>query len=96
MNKLRLIPGWRHSWRYVSVQLSLLGTLLCTFFAAFPDAILYAWNLIPPDLKAALPQHWVPIIGVALFVLATLARIVHQPKTQAKIEQKVAEKEQQP
>lgn len=96
MKKLQLIPGWRSSWRFVSVQLSLFGTLVCGFLAAFPDAILYAWNLIPPDLKAMLPQRWVPLIGVALFVLATLARIIHQPKTQAKIEEKLAEKEVQP
>lgn len=96
MSKLQLISGWRSAWRFFSVQLALFGSLVCSLLVAFPDAMLYAWNMIPPDLKSAVPPRFLPLIGVALFVLSIFARIVKQPKAQAKIEEKLAEKEAQP
>lgn len=93
MARLRLIAGWRQAWRFASIQLALIGSALCALATAFPDAILFAWNMVPPDLKAAIPARFVPLIGVALFVLSIFARIVHQPKTQAKIEEATAPKE---
>lgn len=96
MSKLQLISGWRSAWRFASVQLALFGSFICSLAVAFPDAILFAWNHVPPDLKTAIPPRFLPLIGVALFALSIFARIVHQPKASAKIEEKLAQKEQQP
>lgn len=90
---IKLIPYWRSAWRFVSIQLGVAGTILTAWLIASPDAILHAWLLLPGELKSAIPPRFIPMIGVGLFALGTIARIVHQPKTQAKIEQKMFDKQ---
>lgn len=75
---MKLIPDWRAAWRFWSVQLGLIGTALAGIFIAFPDAALYAWALLPQDLKSFVPARFMPLIGVAVFVTSLIARIVKQ------------------
>ena len=60
-----LIAEWRSAHRFWSVRLSALGLALMT-----------AWPLIPPELRAMLPyqQH----IALAMFALVILSRLVAQ------------------
>ena len=80
MVNLSLIPNWKHFWRFWSLRLGALGTLLTSILIAFPDVALQAWNVLPDDLKGFIPERFVPLIGVAVFVTSMLARVVKQEK----------------
>ncbi|MGN6817788.1 MAG: hypothetical protein ACTHJR_03865 [Sphingomonas sp.] len=76
--RARLIDDWRRSWRFWSMRLSLIGAVLATAGAAFPDAMLEAWNALPPDLRALVPTHAARIIAATLFVATMAARLYRQ------------------
>lgn len=78
--KVELIPEWRLFAKFWSVRLSLLGSALLSLFLAFPDALIYAWNMTPPDLKEHLPVDWAKWIPVVLVVAGAFARVVKQRK----------------
>ncbi|WQZ00332.1 holin [Escherichia phage Shy] len=82
--KVELIDDWRLFWRFWSVRLGIIGTALTGVLVAFPDAALYAWNLLPSDLKAAIPEQYVPLIGVGVFVLSLVARLIKQQRPEPK------------
>ena len=84
MNKLKLelIEDWRNFWRFWSVRLGVIGSALTAFLIAFPDHALQAWALLPSDLKAFLPERYMPLVGVAIFVLSLIARVIKQSKLQ--------------
>ena len=44
---MKLIPEWRVAWKFWSVQLAALGTLVTGVLISFPDAALAAWALLP-------------------------------------------------
>lgn len=68
--RLGLADGWR--------QLHKRGTvLLATFFAmvtAFGPSLVDTWNLLPPDLKSALPEGTARWVSTAAFVLMIFVR----------------------
>lgn len=76
--RARLIDDWRRSWRFWSIRLSLLGALLSAIGAAFPSAMLEAWNALPPDLRALIPARAAQIIAATLFVGTMAARLYKQ------------------
>ena len=83
---MKLIPEWRVAWKFWSVQLAALGTLVTGVLISFPDAALAAWALLPADMKAFLPKEKMPIVGVAIFALSIVARMTNQRKVQAQID----------
>lgn len=95
MNKLKLelIEDWRNFWRFWSVRLGVIGSALTGFLVVFPDQALQAWALLPADLKAYLPEKYMPLVGVAIFVLSMIARVIKQSKLQPK---QGAENDKQP
>ena len=82
--KLELIEDWRNFWRFWSVRLGIVGSALTAALVAFPDVALSAWAMLPADLKAFLPERYMPLFGVAVFVLSMAARVVKQNKLQSK------------
>ncbi len=80
MTRIQLIDGWRKAYKFLSVQLALFGAFVCAILSVFPDALTAAWNMIPGDLKAFVPERYRPLIAMALFLLAVIARLVKQPK----------------
>lgn len=86
MNKLKLelIEDWRNFWRFWSVRLGVIGSALTGWLVAFPDQALQAWALLPADLKAYLPERYMPLVGVAIFVLSLIARAIKQTKLEPK------------
>lgn len=67
--KPRLIPNWRSAWRMFSVQAQALAL-----------AILGAWQVMPEDLKAAIPPGAVFWCAMALMAAGIVGRLVDQPK----------------
>ena len=80
--KLELIEDWRNFWRFWSVRLGIVGSAITGVLIAFPDVALSAWAMMPADLKAYLPERYMPLFGVAVFVLSLIARAIKQSKLQ--------------
>lgn len=64
---MRLIPEWRHSWRFSS-----------NWFHASQVAIIAAWASVPSDLRASVPTWAMIALSGAIFALGVVARIVAQ------------------
>lgn len=75
---MKLIPEWRKCHKMWSIRLGVLGSAIIGFVTAFPDAAVQAWNLVPGELKAFIPEQYLPLVGVAVFVASLLARLVRQ------------------
>ena len=82
--KLELIEDWHNFWRFWSVRLGIIGSALTGFLVAFPDQALQVWAMLPADLKAYLPERYMPLVGVSIFVLSLIAHAVKQTKLQPK------------
>ncbi|MDB6061575.1 MAG: hypothetical protein JWM78_1678 [Verrucomicrobiaceae bacterium] len=75
-----IIENWRDLPRRWSMRLGLAGSLIASYLIASPDAAITAWNLLPPELRGAIPQKYMPLIGTALFGLSLLAQLFKQKK----------------
>ena len=82
--KLELIEDWRNFWRFWSVRLGIVGSAITGVLIAFPDVALSAWAMLPADLKAAIPERYMPLIGVVIFVASLVARAIKQTKLEQK------------
>ena len=82
MKKIRieLIEDWRNFWRFWSVRLGVIGSAITAVLIAFPDVALSAWAMLPADLKATIPEPYMPLIGVGIFVASLIARAIKQSK----------------
>jgi len=79
---MKLVDEWRHWWRWWSVRLGILGASLTSLLIAWPDAAKLAWESLPADLRTAIPPQYTPLIGVGLFMLSMLARVIRQERLQ--------------
>lgn len=82
--KLQLIEDWRNFWRFWSVRLGIVGSAITGVLIAFPDVALSAWAMMPADLKSAIPERYMPLIGVVIFVASLIARAIKQTKLEPK------------
>ena len=82
--KLELIEDWHNFWRFWSVRLGIIGSAITGVLIAFPDVALSAWAMMPGDLKAAIPERYMPLIGVVIFVASLVARAIKQTKLEQK------------
>ena len=88
MNKIKieLIEDWRNFWRFWSVRLGIVGSAITGVLIAFPDVALSAWAMMPADLKSVIPERYMPLIGVGIFVASLIARAIKQTKLEPKEE----------
>lgn len=84
---MQLIRDWRKAWKFWSIRLGLIGTALTSIFLASPEAALYAWALLPEDIKTHMPPEVVKYMGIAILAGSFVARIIKQPKLEKKNEQ---------
>jgi hypothetical protein len=84
---MKVINGWRQAWRLWSVRLSAIGAIIMGWAALAPDALLQAWNALPADVQAMVPESVGKAIPFLLFVGTLVARLIPQPKAAAKIEE---------
>ena len=82
--KLELIEDWRNFWRFWSVRLGIVGSAITGVLIAFPDVALSAWAMMPADLKSAIPERYMPLIGVIILVASLIARAIKQTKLELK------------
>lgn len=77
---MKLVDDVGDWWRWWSLRLAALGTAITSVLILWPDWALFLWNAMPPEVRALLPQRYVPLIGVIIFGMSMLARIVKQKK----------------
>ena len=73
-----LISNWKKCYKFWSVKLALLGSIITSVFITLPESALYIWNNFPEDLKQAIPKEYIPLIGVFVFVLSIVGRVLKQ------------------
>ena len=77
--KPELIPNWKSAWRFWSVRLAIAGSAITGILIASPEAAMFAWNQLPEDLKSQIPPRYTAFIGVGVYVLSIVARMMKQP-----------------
>lgn len=68
----RLVDGWRHAWRWWTVQLHIAATALLTLVVNV--------GALPPDMVKLVPQPWANLLLGVWGFLGLLARLWPQPK----------------
>lgn len=77
-----LISNVKEAWKFWSLQLGTIGTIIASVFLASPEAAMTAWNLFPLEFRQFIPPQWMPFIGVFLFACSMVARIIQQHNLQ--------------
>lgn len=67
LRKPKLVPDWRRSWRWISVQMMTAA-----------GAVQGAWLAVPDDLKTSVPPALVQWITLGLLLLGVGGRLVTQ------------------
>jgi hypothetical protein len=76
--RTRLIDDLRGAWRLWSVRLGISAITIESILLAAPDALLHAFNALPPAMQELLPEGLVKALPLILMVAATLARLIKQ------------------
>lgn len=80
MAGIRLVPidEIRLWWKMWSIRLGAFGTLLTSYLVLVPDAAINMWNLLPLAFQSFIPAQYMPMVGVFIFSLGLIARLVKQ------------------
>lgn len=74
--RLRLIDDCRSEWRKFSTWITALALAAFGALVASPDLALSAWQMLPDDLRSAVPHQ--DKIALGLFGAIFLAKFVRQ------------------
>jgi hypothetical protein len=66
---MNLVPDWKSAWRWHSTQAMVLA-----------GALPLAWAEMPPDLKASVPESWLPYITAVILAAGVIGRLRKQPE----------------
>ena len=69
---------WREASRWWSVRLSAFGSLLYATMLLMPERMLDLWTMMPVELRAVLPPRAGDWLGMILFTLVVIARLLPQ------------------
>lgn len=87
IKKVELIEDWKKATRLWSVRFGLIGTAVMGVFTAWPDSALYLWGAMPLEVRELIPERFVSVIALFIFVMSTVSRVVKQrPKHERKDE----------
>lgn len=78
--KIKLIDNWKDAWRFSSVRVLGLGTVVPGLIEMFPDQALRIWALLPEDMKRVVPDRYVLWYTLAVVGASFVARIIRQDK----------------
>ena len=81
--KGHLVPEARAWWRLWSIRLNGIGLAILAWVQIDPVSVLAVWNMMPAAVTRAVPASALMWIGMALFALSMIARLVVQPKVHA-------------
>jgi len=69
---------WREASRWWSLHVSAVGSVLFAAMTLLPDQLLALWNLMPTEVRAHVPARLGDMIGMALFMLVMVVRVIPQ------------------
>lgn len=69
-------------WKTFSLWLGIAGTTVTGYLITFPQQAIDMWNQLPPDIKSFIPPRYMPLIGVALYVVGMVSKFIAQKKLQ--------------
>lgn len=73
-----MMSHWRQWWREWSTWLIGVGSSVVTFAPEVSEAILYAWSIIPLDIKSVFEPEVIRYVGYGITLLAIPAKFVKQ------------------
>lgn len=73
-----LVDRWTSAWRWWSMRFNALGLIILSWVQFDPVGALGVWNMMPGPVREVLPPRFVTYIGIGLFALSMLARVVKQ------------------
>jgi hypothetical protein len=76
--RARLIPEARAFYAFWSVRFATIGAALYAWLLSDPVGAQVAWQQLPAEYRALLPDHLVRWITAILFVLVLVARVTKQ------------------
>jgi len=76
--KIELIAEWRQAWKYLSVQLSIIGVAFQYYMLEFPIDAYSHWAAMPQEVKDVIPATVLPYVGPSIMALALVSRFVKQ------------------
>lgn len=77
---MKLIEGWQKFYKFWSVQLGAVGAAITGVLITNPGVASDIWNMLPVEVKSAIPPSYLPLIGVAISVVGIAAKFVIQRK----------------
>lgn len=84
---MKLIEGWRKWYKFWSTRLGVIGATITTALVANPNLAYDLWNGLPSEIKSTIPPQYMPLIGVAIFVVSMVAKFVVQDSLRKEIAQ---------
>ena len=80
---MKLINDWKDWWRWWSLRLTALGTMVSGYLIANPDIAVTMWMSMPEDIRSYMPAQYMPAIGLVIVGVGQVARFLkqHQPKS---------------
>lgn len=88
---MTLVKGWRTFLRWWSTWLVLIGSSAAAFAPQLSEALVYAWQIVPVDIKSTFPPEVVKWAGYAIALAGIPAKLVRQRKLH-----EIAEREPEP
>ena len=77
---MKLVDGWRKWYKFWSTRLGIIGTAIASVLIASPNLALDLWSNLPAEFKALIPPNYMPMIGVALFIVSMISKFIVQEK----------------
>lgn len=74
--KIHLVNDWRRAWRWASVRLAAVASIVLAYLWAAPDQALLVLNAMPAETRAYLS----PVVGIIIFIGVTATRVIHKKK----------------
>jgi hypothetical protein len=62
----------------VSLRFNALGLLILGWVQFDPVSALSVWNMMPPGVRGVIPPTFLTYVGMGLFALSMLSRVVKQ------------------
>lgn len=67
-------------WKLWSIRLNAIGLAILGWVSFDPVGVLSVWNMMPHAVTQAFPPSALKYVGMTLFALSMIARLVRQPK----------------
>lgn len=84
---MKLIDGWKKWHKFWSTRLGIVGATVTTALITNPNLANDLWTALPSEIKSAIPPQYMPIIGVAIFVVSMVAKFVKQEALHSEVSQ---------